>query len=136
MVPEEAPAPGRSTCRHRVERGTTCEPKEEGESGCTQRRPLRSRPVAPLPDGASPRVDSRSFFDDRSGGPEMDEAAARRGSVWFIGLTVIALVLYVLLGVLVVTDEGVSATEAVHLVGAVALHRDRVRRPGHAQCRG
>ncbi len=36
----------------------------------------------------------------------MDEAAARRGSVRFIGLTVIALVLYVLLGVLVVTERG------------------------------
>jgi hypothetical protein len=44
-----------------------------------------------------------------------------RGSVWFIALTVVALVPYLLLGVQVIGDVGVSGPEAVHLLCAVAF---------------
>jgi hypothetical protein len=42
-----------------------------------------------------------------------------RGSVWFIGLTVLTLAWYLYFGFLVVSDAGFSSDEAVHLVGAI-----------------
>jgi hypothetical protein len=49
----------------------------------------------------------------------MDAAAKTRGSIWFIGLTVITVGWYSFFGALVVIDAGVSPLEAVHLVGAI-----------------
>lgn len=49
----------------------------------------------------------------------MDGAVKMRGSIWFIGLTVVTVGWYGFFGTLVVIDAGVSLLEAVHLAGAI-----------------
>jgi hypothetical protein len=56
----------------------------------------------------------RTKYDSVIAGPPRS-----RGSVWFIGLTVLTLAWYLYFGFLVVSDAGFSSDEAVHLVGSI-----------------
>jgi len=52
---------------------------------------------------------------------ESSQPTNARGTIWFLGLTLLALGLNMLIGILVIMDSSPSASEAVHLAGAISF---------------